>query len=447
MPHIATVRHLDEAPLSVLRWTLDAPLSERAIEIPAAGLYVQGWLLCRETPERPPCLLAREPGSALAPARHPFNSGRPDVIQRVLETTPGSHPQLRCGFALRLPCPRAGLELGFDLDGQVFWAVAITLREGTQVIDGRDGWLFLDNDTNRSVDQFTGALLLDAAAQARWRAYLAGTRELAARAGARHALLLAPSKEEVLRDRYPHERAATTVLDQVCALASPQDHLIDAARVLAAHSLPEACFKCTDTHWTDRGAMLATLALLPTLGFDASAAQRAFEADRYVVRPYAGDLGVKLMPHRSAPTEFLDAPECEVGAVFDNLLPNIGRVLVFEQPEPCFDAKLLMFGASSGYPMLKYLKRLFRRTVFVHSAAGVDESVVLHERPDALVMQSNGRFLIEPPRMNFSLRDAVFTKLREASPALRERARALAAEATADGPDAYFRQMLVEGDQ
>jgi hypothetical protein len=440
MVQTAAIRRLAEAPPDVLRWTLDAPLHERAVDL-ACGLRLQGWLLMRQAGGAAPELLMRLAGGEVS--RHPLSSGRPDVIQRVLGAEPKDHPQLRCGFNVALPATAQPLELGFQLaDGRAFWAVAIELREGLQVIEGRDGWLFLDNDSNRSVDQYTGALRLDPQALRQWRTYFAECRVLAARLGSRHAVVVAPSKEEVLRELYPHARAATTVIDQVRALVQPNDGFVDAGVVLAAQPDRAALFKRTDTHWTDRGAMLATLAVLDGLGHDAAVAQAVFAGDVYRVEPYTGDLGIKLLPLRKAPTEFLDAPAPEAGATIDNGLPNIGRVLVYDAPRAPFDARLLMFGASSGYPMLKYLKRLFRRVVFVHSAGNVDTDIARHEMPDALLLQSNGRFLIQPPRADFSLRQAVATKVAEAGGPLQSRIAGLVAAGPRRADDAIYLDML-----
>jgi hypothetical protein len=93
--------------------------------------------------------------------------------------------------------------------------------------------------------------------------------------------------------------------------------------------------------------------------------------------------------------------------------------MIFEQADAPLDESLLMFGASSGYTMLKYLRRLFRRCVFVHSAGHVDPALVRHEQPGALLLQSNGRFLVEPPRTDFDTRGRVAAKLAEASEAVR----------------------------
>jgi alginate O-acetyltransferase complex protein AlgJ len=440
----ASVRRLADVPHDILRWTLDLPLNETAVDLASGQLRVQGWMLLRAPGAGTPSLLVRSAGVPDGEVqRHPFNCGRPDVIDRVLHEPSAGHPQLRCGFSVLLPASACPLELGFEWgEGQVCWAAHINLQDAPQVIEGTDGWLFLDNDTNRSVDQYTGKLLLDPSGLRRWRTYLAECRAMAARHRARHALVVAPSKEEVLRHHYPHVRAATTVLDQVRAVTQPQDHFVDAAAVLAAHAEPEQLFKRTDTHWTDRGAMLATLAVLEVMGFDTARVHEHLAGDTYRVQPYAGDLGVKLLPPRTAPTEFLAGPAPEAGAGLDNGLPNIGRVLVFESEAAPYEGTLLVFGASSAYPMLKYLKRLFGRVVFIHSAGHVDPHIVEHERPAALLLQSNGRFLIQPPRTDFSLVSAVQTKLAEGGDMARRRASQLLAQGPHSALDLLYLDML-----
>jgi alginate O-acetyltransferase complex protein AlgJ len=441
----AFVRRLADAPPDMLRWTLDLPANSAAVDVSSGELRVQGWMLLRAPGGAAPAVVVR---GADAPQgevqRHAFNCGRPDVIDRVLHEPSAGHPQVRCGFRFSVPVSVLPVELGFQWgDNEPFWAASISLQEVTmQVIEGAEGWLFLDNDTNRSVDQYTGALLLDPAGLRSWRTYLAECRGLAARHDARHALVVAPSKEEVLRRHYPHARAGTTVLDQVRALTRPADHYVDGAIVLAEQAEPEQMFMRTDTHWTDRGAMLTMLAVLQAMGLNTARAHEQLAADTYRVAPYAGDLGLKLVPQRKAPTEFLAGPAPEAGAVLDNRLPNIGRVLVFENEQVPYEGTLLVFGASSAYPMLKYLKRLFDRVVFVHSAGHVDPRVVDHERPAALLLQSNGRFLIQPPRTDFSLANAVRTKLAEAGEPARRHAAQLVAEGPRSAMDLPYLDML-----
>lgn len=431
-------------------WALDFPQPDAAPRMGERGLYLQGWALgkddvyCTE-------LLVRVEGEDTQPRSFAFNNARPDVIQRVLGVAPADHPALRCGFIAYLgPVPEA-FTLGVKAGAETIWLCDVRLdgkpevrapMAAPQVIVGAEGWLYLDNDTNHSVDQHTGRLTLDEAGLERWADYLDACTGIAAKAQARHAVLIAASKEQVIGEHYPHAKGEHTVHDQVLALSRPEHALVDTAALLCARADKGECFIKTDTHWTDRGARYAALALLAQLGLDAQAAQRCWTDDVYYTMPFAGDLGVKLQPALVAPTEFLEARPVAHDAAFDNHLPNIGRVLVFERAAAVFDKTLLLFGASSSYPMLKYLKRVFGRVVFVHSAGNVDTALVAHEQPDYLVMQTTARFMITPPGSGFVLAHAVTGKLNEADAQVRARGVASAATASANVKNLPYCRML-----
>lgn len=453
MTQFATIRKLAAPELHA--WALDFPPAGAAARIGDAGLYLQGWALgkgdaaCAELVVRTRCEQG-EQDRLIA-----FNAGRPDVIQRVLGAVPAGHPQLRCGFMAHLEPVPGEFTLGVRVDGQTAWFCEVTL-DGTaeppaapraappahQVIQGSDGWLYLDNDTNRSVDQYTGSLLLDSEGLARWASYLDACAGIADGAGARHAVLVAASKEQVLPEHYPHAKGAQTVHEQVMGLSRPEHKMLDTAALLRARADREGCFIKTDTHWTDRGAMHAALALVDRLGLDAQLARDCWAGDVYYTMPFAGDLGSKLQPALVAKTEFLQAPPATQDAAFDNHLPNIGRVLVLECAAAPWSGTLLLFGASSSYPMLKYLKRVFQRIVFVHSAGNVDSTLVAHEQPAYLVMQTTARFMIAPPDVGFVLRHAVADKMRAADAQVRARALACADAAGSNPANLPYCAML-----
>lgn len=457
MLKFATVLKLKQANINLHAWALDSPTNDMMVKITERGLYIQGWLLMKSD-TLPATMVVRTVRGTVEEQRVlTFNSGRPDVIQRVLGVAPSEHRQLRCGYSGYLPDVPEEFTLGVMLDGEVTWLCVVRLEEredailenGTTthestppVIQGTDGWLFLDNDTNHSVDQHTGRLILDKVGLARWAAYFDDCRSLASSVDARHAILIAASKEQVLPEHYPHRKGELTVTDQVLAISNPSDHVVNTASFLAKQPEKTDCFIKTDTHWTDRGAMLATLALIDALLLDAAQVRQHFANDVYYTMPFAGDLGVKLTPVRATSTEFLNAPTPATDAIFDNHLPNIGRVLIFETSNVLWKNSLLIFGASSSYPMLKYLKRLFKRIVFIHSAGNVDPEIILHERPDFLVMQTTARFMIEPPHTNFSIHNAVITKIGSASEDVRSRAKELMSKETQQEENLPYYRML-----
>jgi hypothetical protein len=448
MTQFASVRKLAAPELHA--WALDFPQAGAAVRVSERGLYLQGWALGREDGDCVAMVVRTQAPQGEQLRRIPFNNARPDVIHRVLGAAPADHPRLRCGFIAYLDPVPAGFALGVDVQGQVHWLCEVTLDgepearpqpAAQQVIQGAAGWLYLDNDTNGSVDQFTGRLTLDEEGLGRWSAYLDACAAIAAAAQARHVVMIAASKEQVLPEHYPHPKGALTVHEQVLGLTRPGHRVFDTAALLRARADREQCFIRTDTHWTDRGAMHAALELVVLLGLDAQAARRRWAEDVYYTMPFAGDLGVKLVPPVSAPTEFLRAPLASTEAVFDNHLPNIGRVLIFDDAAAPWSS-LLLFGASSAYPMLKYLKRLFRRIVFVHGAGNVDPELVRYERPDYLVMQTTARFMITPPDTGFRLGAAVAAKLQSAEEETRLRALASVDRARIDARNLPYCDMI-----
>lgn len=399
-------------------WVLDSPISGRVVDVEKDIFQLQGWVLLKNPSEKLPYLLLEAEGRLVH--LQVFNTRRPDVIERVLHESPAMHRQIFCGFSSKIPA--ATLAKGFRLgvrveDDEPIWLARVNFSESMKVIEGTDGWLFLDNDTNHSVAQYTGQILLDEKQLSDWQRYFSKIMALMQHEKMQHAFMIAPTKEEVLPHRYPFRRAQMTVLDQVCSLARPEWSVLNTAPILAEHESPEACFKQTDTHWTDRGAMLAAINFLDHLGLDLSKVESLFDEDIYELREEVGDLGCKLLPTRSAATEFLRAAAPEQGAIFDNGLPNIGRTLIFENQNSVFSLKMVIFGASSSYSMLKYFKRLFSRIVFIHSVANIDIEVIRNEKPDVLLLQTHARFLMGVPSANFSLADAVNKKVSELSSA------------------------------
>jgi len=453
MTYFASIERLDNQAKEIQAWVLDFPQAGTPARVSDAGLYVQGWLLMAAGVAGAQIVLRTSQAGEETVQPVAFNNDRPDVIQRVLRQEPANHPQLRCGFSAHVAALQGEFSVGAKLGEETIWLCRVTMSGSPtvhappvqgelQVIQGQDGWLYLDNDTNRSVDQFTGRLLLDGPGLERWACYLDDCARLAHDAGVHHALVIAASKEQVLPEFYPHVRAQVTVHEQLLSLCRPEHNVVDTAALLTQQADKAGCFIKTDTHWTDKGALAATMALVRTLGLDERCAQACFDSDVYYTTSFVGDLGTKLRPKAGAPTEFLKAAAAIDGAVFDNELPNIGRVLIFENPSAIWPNSLLLFGASSSYRMLKYLKRLFRRIVFVHSAGNVDVAIFEHERPDYLVTQTTARFMIEPPSTRFRLEDAVKQKMLSADAVIRARAAESAEKAALDPRNAPYCSML-----
>ncbi len=153
------------------------------------------------------------------------------------------------------------------------------------LIVGKDGWLFLDQyraiDCWRGIDPFTEAEL------ERWRLTLEGRRDWCAARDMEYRFLVAPNKHTVYPEYLPGwlERAhPLTRLDQLTAHmdARSDSRVLDVRAELEAAKSAAVVYFPHGTHWNDRGAYVAYVAILESLGraplpLDAFDVQRPIE--------------------------------------------------------------------------------------------------------------------------------------------------------------------------
>ena len=197
-------------------------------------------------------------------------------------------------------------------------------------------------------------------------------------------------------------------INQLLAL-SEATHVVHPEAALLA--LGDDAYIRTDTHWTQRGAMKATIELAVELGLPRDKVENLFSKDRYTSRSMGGDLGNKLTPRRVCHVDMLQSFSYMKHRLYDNGLPNFGRMLVISYPKALFADTCLIFGSSSTNSMFHYISRVFKRGVFIHTAGSIDQDVVDSISPDYLVAQSNARFLLQVPEVEYSLTDLIDRKV------------------------------------
>jgi len=338
-----------------------------------------------------------------------MNERRPDVV-RVL----GLEASLADGAGFRLALPNADgpwLELGIEQGGAIQWLWKVYTAQLASVEEGFADWLFLGNDSNRSVDQYTGRLQMSRDTQLGWEHHFEAMQSLAGALDFRWAMLVAPAKELVFPEFYPHTAGDCTPVQQLQQSAAAHDCLVWPLERLQA--CRELAYWKGDTHWTDFGASQATAAALEHLGMD-TGKLLAGAAFRPVQR--AGDLGGKCQPKRVFTLMDLANPASRDALVFSNRIHNHGRLDVYEPTRPHSDKRCMLFGDSFAVNMLPWLVPFFRQTIYVHSAAAVDEGLLRVERPDVVLLQTNSRFLLEAPPSAFSLGRRVKAKFDAMTP-------------------------------
>lgn len=398
----------------IYRWALDYPSEQRGSRFQPSGRVVQGWLLL---PEELVSMYAQvrivaEWHSAYELC-HPLEIDRPDVIKNIFSISPEGHPQRVSGFRFTVP-PQLGkfcLWLALEDERWLLQEVNVDTRDSEavqplKVLEGRQGWLFLDNDTNGSVDQFMGRMCLTRTGIKGWEAYLQQFEQVA-----RHvprALLVAPSKESVMGPSYhPQKEGRSGPMHQVLSLPAASDIVYPVSEL---KSLGDKAFIPTDTHWAHKGALAATVALAVKLGIEEKACTALFKKDRYKQKTVRGDLGNKLTPEQTSSVDVLASFSHSRYKTYDNGLPNFGRLLVIEYPEALVPSTCLVFGSSSSYSMFNYLCRVFHRVVFVHSAGNIDPALIEAVAPAYVVAQTNARFVVQVPTASHCLDEVIHQK-------------------------------------
>ena len=396
-------------------WSLDYPSTKYGSRQKNGATLVQGWVLFKQDELNKNAELV-VPVNSFIEKRVKLTEARPDVIKKKLTAEHKNHPQLYCGFRFTLPMHGCRLPIKLRVNNKEFVLDNITFplpdsgSSVLKVLPGKEHWLLLDNDTNFSVDQHQGLLTLTNSALAAWQRYQTSLTAWSSSLKAPALLLAAPAKETVLPHYHPLPRAEVSPLEPVFKLFSPENLLYPVTELQA---LGDAAYYPTDTHWTHQAAACVAALVGRRMGLEQQAITSLLAQDRYAERLHTGGLGNKFEPPRCAPAMVLTSYSFRPCVVYDNALPNFGRLVVMCNASALCQGTLLVFGSSSSYSMFSTLCRLFGTVVFVHSAGSIDPELIQALSPDFMVAQTNSRFMIRPPETHFNTKAAIVSKKQE----------------------------------
>lgn len=262
---------------------------------------------------------------------------------------------------------------------------------------GKDGVLFLDNDTNSVLDQITGRQTLDASKRNHWTRVLETRAFLLNRMGIRYIFAVVPTKEVVLQKYLPD---SLVVSDErpVEVLRRSLEGTVDFEYPLAElcdPNNPYSTFSAGDTHWTEYGAFVAYRAIFERAAQDLGFALISDSQIQISEIERFGDLQMhadQAAPER-VPGVLIRAPQSRL--VFDNKRHNRGRLLIYEN-EQAPDVRAVIFRDSFTETMLPFLAETFRRVTILWNPF-VDYDLVEKEKPHLVVNIMAERFLSEVP--------------------------------------------------
>jgi alginate O-acetyltransferase complex protein AlgJ len=268
-----------------------------------------------------------------------------------------------------------------------------------KVVRGKDGWLFLDNDSNFVMSQYSGELRFSESELRRWRFVLETRTAWLQEHRVPYSFLVAPNAHSVyaekLPDGYGNGEGRPIIqlmryLRQTGSYARLMYPLDDLLRMK-----PEPVYTETETHWTELGAFVAYRHLMQQVRRTVDVP--VLSEDEVNVRKITipGDLGAKLTPPEASLTVRVDVRNPAAWLASDNRVFNRGRRIEY-RCDAAPDVTCLLFGDSFAHMALPYFAESFRRLVFAHLPT-LDYSLVEQDRPGVVVSILNERFLVSVP--------------------------------------------------
>lgn len=385
---------------NILHW-FDRPGHGASVD--GNGIQVAGWALSDQNLQ---VFVRNDQDLSLMEMK--IDVRRPDVVRAIMQDPNISFNSANdvCGFNLTLPEDWISVSLGIKVGkDDISWLTKVEVvdpvktSELAKVIRGRNGWLFLDNDTNQSVKQFTGERVLSDEELSLWVDYLERTHEMMASRQVPVVFAISPSKEYIFPDFHPKERGELTPLEQIMSFdykkikfVFPIDELYQAR---------EMTYCKTDTHWNDFGASVATKNILTSLGLTHHVQHIP---STYRVTETSGDLGSKLRSHEKSSSLYFSSISKPYKEVFSNQVFGSGLVKKHENETAPDERKLIIFGSCSSLQLCDIFSRIFKHVTFIHTeSSSWDERILDFEKPDIILLHMNQRFIISPPPREFSL--------------------------------------------
>jgi hypothetical protein len=271
----------------------------------------------------------------------------------------------------------------------------------TAVINGRDGWFFYADD--KAIEDYVSDDLMTPEEIANWREALVRARRWLSARHIGFVFLVAPDKHVIYADEMPTTIVRVSPIsrtDQLYGSVQDTGFVVDVRPALLEAKARERIYQKTDTHWNDRGALVAYQAIVnaaraqvPAIGAPWTRADFRDETHDIDAGDLAGMMGLKrvlreedlalvpLRPRRAQVVEPAGAsPMAEEGRLVTEIPGSrLPRAVIFRDS---FTSRLVPF-----------LSEHFSRAVYLWQN-DFDAQVVEQEHPDIVIQQIVGRHLL-----------------------------------------------------
>ncbi|MGH9141877.1 MAG: alginate O-acetyltransferase AlgX-related protein [Vicinamibacterales bacterium] len=268
------------------------------------------------------------------------------------------------------------------------------------VVRGEDGWFFYGDD--KSVEDYANVEPMTDAALANWRAAILRAREWLRARHIAYIFTITPDKYVIYGEKMPATLERVGELsraDQLFTALQDTGLAVDVRAVEFDAKARERVYQRTDTHWNDRGALVAYQQIIgavrarvpqtppPWRREDFTAADRTIDgpdlAGMMGLTRVLGEVDLTLVPRRARRAHVVEPagarPTDEEGRLVTEIDdPSLPRAVIFRDS---FTSRLVPF-----------LSEHFSRAVYLWQN-DFDATVVTQEHPDVVIQQMVGRHL------------------------------------------------------
>jgi hypothetical protein len=268
------------------------------------------------------------------------------------------------------------------------------------VVKGRDAWFFYGDD--QGIEDYVNLAAMTPDALANWRAAVVGARDWLRARGIAYVFTIAPDKHVL----YPEAMPATLTrlgevsrADQLFTALQDTGLAVDVRPRLFEAKAHERIYQKTDTHWNDRGVLVAYQQIIGAVRARVPATSPAWTRDDFepVERTVEGldlaammglkrvlrEIDLPLVPRRARRARVVEPAGAEPTS-------EEGR-LVTEIDDPSLP-RAVIFRDSFVSRLVPFVSEHFSRAVYVWQN-DFDAALVTREHPDVVVQEIVGRHL------------------------------------------------------
>ncbi len=255
----------------------------------------------------------------------------------------------------------------------------------TKAIEGKNDFLFLNNDSNAVLEQIQGKRKLSPERLKLWCNEVEYRSQFCKKYGANYFYFIAPNKHCIYSKFLP-EKFNNISNDRVaCQLDSAIDNVFYPYELLKQKKNKYLIYHKTDTHWNSVGCIYAWDFFSEIAGLG-----KKIIIKRINERSIVGDLGNKFNPYKKSKTLVADvnfqSKEC-----FNNFLNNRGKIRIFENNNKNLKTAII-FGDSFSNSFLQYIAEYFSKLYFFHTPL-FSENIIKDLRPDIVINCNIERFV------------------------------------------------------